>query len=831
LRFACLSSARAGFRRVVLAILTLALCLPALPSASGISAATDLPVYTDALASGWTASYSWGAAIVLANSSPVHSGSASIAATINDTQWGGLYLHTDAALSASGYTAVRFWVHGGSAGGQQISFKVIDSGDGNWDSYYTVTPTAGTWRQITVTLAALGGPADIAGLVWQDASGQAQPTFYVDDITLVSGTTPPPPAGLGPALSVDAAADQHAISPYIYGMNFADENLAQELHLPVRRWGGNSTSRYNYQNNTYNTGSDWYFENISGGTSADAFVNQDRRTQTKTLLTMPLIGWVSKDSPANHPFYCGFNRSKFPSQDAFDPWDNACGNGQLNGANLTGNDPTDTSVAITQAFDSGWVSHLISLFKTADQGGVMFYDLDNEPMLWNSTHRDVHPAATTYDEMRTRTYDYAAAIKAADPAAQTLGPVVWGWCAYFYSAKDGCSPGSDRAAHNNTDFAEWYLQQMRSYEQTHGIRILDYVDVHAYPQANGIFSDNPGSAAVQALRLRSTRQLWDLTYVDESWIGQPVYLIPRMRAWVANDYPGTKTAITEYNWGALGYLNGALAQADVLGIFGREGLDLATLWGPPTTAQPGAYAFRMYLNYDGLGHRFGETSVRAVSADQGLLSLYGARRSSDGALTLMIINKTSSPLTSTVTISNFVPALSAEVYRYDAGNLQAIVRQPDQALGGNGFTAVFPANSITLMVVLPTLKLGKSVWPAQHVAYGDPITYTLTLADQQRTAQLLDPLPVGVTYVPGSLSPVSPAAAYDSMARAITWQGLVPTAGLTITFQALVMGSPAGRLAPTLSNTAALTDTVSGRSALAAATLNSHLTYVPLIQR
>ena len=176
---------------------------------------------------------------------------------------------------------------------------------------------------------------------------------------------------------------------------------------------------------------------------------------------------------------------------------------------FTGNNPHDTSVEITTTFVNSWINHLTGLYGTAANGGVMFYNLDNEPMLWNSIHRDVHPNPTTYDEMRSSTWAYAAAIKAADPMAKTLGPVVWGWCAYFYSAADGCSPRADRQAHGNLDFIEWYLQQMRTYEQQHGVRILDYVDVHHYPQADGVSLSPAGSSAVQALRLRSTRSLWD----------------------------------------------------------------------------------------------------------------------------------------------------------------------------------------------------------------------------------------------------------------------------------------------------------------------------------
>ncbi len=95
--------------------------------------------------------------------------------------------------------------------------------------------------------------------------------------------------------------------------------------------------------------------------------------------------------------------------------------------------------------------------------------------------------------------------------------------------------------------------------------------------------------------------------------GPAVRLIPRMQAWVEANYSGTKLAISEYSWGAMCHINGALAQADVLGIFGREKLDLATLWGPPSSEQPGAFAFRMYRNYDGQGNGFGETGVRAAA--------------------------------------------------------------------------------------------------------------------------------------------------------------------------------------------------------------------------
>lgn len=524
----------------------------------------------------------------------------------------------------------------------------------------------------------------------------------------------------GPILTVDFATAQYPISPYIYGMNFGDADLVAELQIPVRRWGGNATTRYNWQLDAYNTGSDWYFENIPNendhpenlpnGSASDKFVEENLANNTESFIAIPTIGWTAK-ARKDHPFDCGFKISKYGQQDGNDwEWDPDCGNGILyydendNPVFLTGNDPTDTSIEVDETFEQAWIQHLIDNYGDAANGGVKFYNLDNEPFLWNETHRDIYPDPLSYDEIRDRAYLYAAAIKATDPTAQILGPAEWGWTGYFYSALDRAPGGDwwnnplDRLAHGDIPFIEWYLQQMQAYETAHGVRLLDYVDEHFY-QENGVSLNEDDSSATAALRLRSTRSLWDPTYVDESWIGEPIYMIPRMHQWVADNYPGTKIAIGEYNWGALTKLNGALAQADVLGIFGREQLDLATLWDPPHLSDPGAFAFRMYLNYDGSHSKFGDISVSAVSDNQAKLAVYAAHRTLDNALTLMIINKTGNDFTSAVNLTGFTPAPLASVYRYSGADLSAIQHLSDQAMTATGFSGNFPANSITLVVI------------------------------------------------------------------------------------------------------------------------------------
>jgi Glycoside hydrolase family 44 len=511
------------------------------------------------------------------------------------------------------------------------------------------------------------------------------------------------------SLSVDVTADRHSISPDIYGMNdFAiDPALAKELRIPVERWGANHTSRYNWLVDSSNVGDDFFFvgggdnKNPIPGDSTDKIVKTNRSNGSKSIVTIPTIGYVNKFSTWN----CGFRVSKYGAQEKTNPYifpeGDKCGNGKRpDGTLITNNNRLDVSIVSNPDFQKAWVQHLVKTHGTAAKGGVQIYQMDNEPSGWGNTHRDVHPEPTSYDELRDRTFQYASMVKATDATAKVLGPSDFGWPVYVDSGVKG-----DREKHGGVWFARWYLQQMRAYEQQKGVRILDYFDEHYYPAADDICLANcpAGDAKTQALRLRSTRSLWDSTYTDESWIGKynpPLTIIPRFREWVKQDYPGTKVAITEYNWGGLESMNGALTQAEILGIFGREQLDLATLWGPPKSSEPGAYAFRTYMNYDGKGGKYGETWVRSQSTDGGQLSIYGAQRTKDGALTLVIINKTSKNLTSNLSLKGFNPGAKAQVYTYSEANLRAIVRQSDLSVSAAGFGATYPANSITL-VALP----------------------------------------------------------------------------------------------------------------------------------
>jgi hypothetical protein len=245
--------------------MTVTRCAAGLVIALWLSAATasaTIAVYGDGLASGWQ-DWSWGGVTRdFARATPAHSGAASIAVTYTGG-WSGMQLGRNDAVDTTGFDVLRCWMHGGTAGGQQIQIEVGNHLSGV-STRRSVTPAAGAWTQVDVALAPLG-TAQVTYVYWFNNSAGAQATFYVDDVAFVaSGNPTPTPVGpmAGPALRVDVGSARHPISPYIYGMNFADEGLAAELRLPVRRWGGNATTRYNWQTDTSNHASDWYFENI-----------------------------------------------------------------------------------------------------------------------------------------------------------------------------------------------------------------------------------------------------------------------------------------------------------------------------------------------------------------------------------------------------------------------------------------------------------------------------------------------------------------------------------------------------------------------------------------
>jgi hypothetical protein len=203
-------------------------------------------------------------------------------------------------------------------------------------------------------------------------------------------------------------------------------------------------------------------------------------------------------------------------------------------------------------------------------------------------------------------------------------------------AGGGTSVRLDRRAHGDLPLVEWYLGKLHEEEQKRGVRILDILDLHYYPQADKVYS-SATDRATSALRVRSTRSLWDKTYVDESWINDRIALLPRMRDWVDKNYPGRGISIGEWNFGGEDHISGALAIAEALGRFAQFGVTSAFYWLAPPRGSAGAEGFLAYRNFDGKGARFLDWYVPTTSASKDV-SLFASRDEEGKHLVLVALN-------------------------------------------------------------------------------------------------------------------------------------------------------------------------------------------------
>jgi hypothetical protein len=691
----------------------LALANVAVPQAR---AQTNMVIYSSSLQNDWE-NWSW-ATVNMANTSPVLTGySDSISVACGS--YSALYVeHSD--FDSTLYTNLTFWLNGGASGGQVLTIEATSGGSAT-SSTVVVGPLASgsVWQQFTVSLADLDSSyiPNLDGFWIFNNSGSTIPTFYVDDMVLV-GCLPPGPNPTN-VTGIDAGANRNPISPMIYGTAFANSNQLIDLNFTMNRSGGNEESTYNWEINAHGKGADYYFESYpddsaTPGESADSVVANSKAAGAQPLITIPMIGWSPILGPGR-AILPSFSIEKYGPQTGDDPYFTNAGNGVsvTNNTLITWNDKTDANTNVDTNFQTGYVRHLTNNWGVSTNGGVAYYIMDNEHSLWSSTHQDIHPVGPTMQETLGKIIAYASMVKGLDPHALVSGPEEWGWSGYFYSGYDQQWSGQhddynpadypDRMTNGGWDYMPWLLTQLAQYNATNGLRLLDYFTLHCYPQENGVGSGAVDTAS-ELLRNQSTRQFWDSSYVDPSWINSVIDLIPLMKTWVTTNYPGTKVGVTEYNWQAEPYMNGAVAEADILGIFGRQGLDLATRWTTPASNTPAYLAMKVYRNYDGKAHTFGDTSVLAGGPNPDNVSVFAAQRSSDEALTIMIVSKYLAAATPVVVnVTNFIGTGTAQVWQVNVSNV--IAQLPNLNYSNGALQTTVPSPSITLLVLAPSSVL------------------------------------------------------------------------------------------------------------------------------
>ncbi len=491
------------------------------------------------------------------------------------------------------------------------------------------------------------------------------------------------------------------ISPYLYGVNsdFRKEEYLYDATATSARQGGNRFSGYNWEINFSNAGRDYYHY-------SDEYLVDFDKSQL-AIPGAPALGFAREAAEKNVPYkittiqmagYVAADGDGEVTEDQIAPSDRWVEVRPAKGSafSLTP-DTTDGYVYMDE-----YVNYLVqNLGDATTATGYQAYNLDNEPALWASTHARMHPDPVTCEEIVTKSVDYASAIKAVDPNAEIFGLALFGLGAYtnFASAPDW----SEHADEYNW-FISYYLDEMRKAEEACGKRLIDVVDVHYYSEAKGQCrvtecEDYTHTDCIDA-RLQSTRTLWDPMYIENSWVGTSLqkYLpvLTNVNKSIDTYYPGTKLALTEYNFGGGNHISGAIVQADALGVFAKQGVYVANLWNVCSSMEYHLSAIDLYTNYDGNGASFGDTLVDATTSDPEKATAYASIDGADeNRVTMVLTNKSRTEAqNATITLDSDVDYNSAKVYGITGDSPEIRLLDTVDSIDGNTFTLELPALTV-----------------------------------------------------------------------------------------------------------------------------------------
>jgi mannan endo-1,4-beta-mannosidase len=511
-------------------------------------------------------------------------------------------------------------------------------------------------------------------------------------------------ATMNVTISVNTAQDRHAISPYIYGSN---QDLTGTENFTMRRQGGNRMTGYNWENNASHAGTDWNNSNDNfmtyamgipdnqantPGISTTAFIDSCKKAGAYPLLTLQMAGFVSHDKngtvAANEVAPSIRWKRVLPKKPT---------------AFTTTPDTADTAVYMDE-----FINFLKQKYAPVSAQWFGGCDLDNEPALWPFTHPRIHPDTPLCQELIDKSVALASAVKTVDSRHEIFGPVTFG-----FSEMYGFASQNDWNSVKGTSawFVDWYLDKMSQASQTAGKRLLDVFDLHWYSEATGNsirITDNSAQSSskpVALARIQAPRTLWDQHYVETSWIGQWysafLPLIPKLTQSIAAHYPGTKLSISEYNYGGEDHISGGIAMSDVLGIYGKYGVDYACYWQMYTTTNFTSAAFKLFRNYNGSNASFGATSVQATTSDSVRSSAYASVfPASDNELHLIVINKLyDTTMNASISIAGSVTYTSARVWGFDSASSTITEKLPAPAIANNSITLSVPRLSVFHVVL------------------------------------------------------------------------------------------------------------------------------------
>lgn len=442
------------------------------------------------------------------------------------------------------------------------------------------------------------------------------------------------------AITIDAAAGQHKISPFIYGRNnflssdpdkplsAADWQLLRDAGVKIlRENGGNNSTKYNWRKKI-SSHPDWYNNVYDNNWDFEVTSMQENMPSLSGIWALQLIGKAASNK--NHNFNdWEYNRSQW--------WSgvnqNLAGGGQPNTSGgskaLTEGNPDLYTMIWPADSTVGILSHWLNNLHI-DKNRILYWNMDNEPEIWNGTHDDIMPVQISAEDFVQRYITVAKKARAVFPEIKLLGPVPaneWQWYAY----------NNQKISYQGKSYVwlEYFIKRIADEQKSSGIRLLDVVDIHFYPDESGADDimqghrvyfdknyDYPGANGVKI----SGSSGWDGSITKE-------YVFERCKAWLdqhMGSNHGVGLGVTETGIKVVNPMVTAVWYASVLGEFAKQNVEIFTPWSWETGMWETLHLFSRYSK---------ETSVQAVSSNETYVSAYPSLSLNNDSLTVILVNR------------------------------------------------------------------------------------------------------------------------------------------------------------------------------------------------
>ena len=535
-------------------------------------------------------------------------------------------------------------------------------------------------------------------------------------------------------ITVNPTQEIKEISPYIYGRNNSLSDDPKSIDKPswqlykdagvtfFRESGGNNSTKYNWRKKL-TSHPDWYNNVYAHDWDYAAQSLQANMPDAKGMWAFQLLGYAAKTNAYNFNDW-GYNQSQW-WQGVNNNWCGGGGPGIGNGNPNLYLEPwaADSTVAIlSQWFDK------LGLNKSQFQ----YWNMDNEPECWTSTHDDIMPNAIPAEDYIQRYVAVATKARTMFPDIKIVGPVFtneWFW----YNWQNGTVPDPQNPA-KKYSWVEYFIKRIAEEQQRTKLRLLDVLDFHFYPDA-----------VDRDITLQMYRVFYDTSYdypkangckvLNGGWDNSITkeYIFKRSNDWL-NQYMGANNGVT-MGMSEMGNLYSqdpnvvAVGYASLLGTFAENNVEIFAPWDWYKGQWEALHLFTHYA---------GSIAVSSASSNNNTVSAYSSLNAGRDMLSIVLVNRDVTNSQSVNILPQNVTFLNNTVSCYQLSNLptnetfisesQNALKQSQAVINNGSIALTLPKLSVTAIQIPIKSTTGiRQIKETEFTLYPNPAKGQVTI--------------------------------------------------------------------------------------------------------